>query len=569
MNKKLLIGCLLGGWMMGNTAMAEPYIPTPDEIENARSTDPGVQLNQTLDYLERMRVQQQIEDDKARARSQVEGTGTVEQKEQDMDLSFQLNKLETDPSQVLTDSELDAVAAEYIGKNVAISDLYKIVEKINELYTNRGFLTCRAFLQPQTIQDGRVKITLIEGKTGETTVTNNKSTKEKYITNRLHLREGEVANINTLNKDILIFNATNDVQLRLIMQPGKQAGTTDYVIEAYEPKTQNWTFFTDNAGNYSTGEWRGGLFYTHRSLSKIRDSLIVGFVGSEGTMAGSMLYSRPIGRSGSKLNLSYSRNRVKQVRNNSLSEVKGGASSFNIGIVQPWVTNANTRSEISLEYNHQNSKSDFLAHTSNVEFNIADDTMDDLSLAFAMTNYGKSHVFYQKHSYVFGHSKSTPTAFSNSSQNYGYYKLTGLYQKAYEHGQLLSSRLNAQWSTRDNIVSARQFYIGGMNSVRGYKENYMGGDSGVFWNIEYAVPLTKDRKTNVFFFFDVGRVFGESAESNGKDRDLSSVGFGVRSTAWKNAYANLMFGFPLRRTFAAKDERVSAVRVNFMLSYQF
>ena len=69
-----------------------------------------------------------------------------------------------------------------------------------------------------------------------------------------------MANINTLNKDLLIFNATNDVQLRLVMQPGKAPGTTDYVIEAYEPKKQNWTVFTDNAGSYSTGEWRGGLF---------------------------------------------------------------------------------------------------------------------------------------------------------------------------------------------------------------------------------------------------------------------------------------------------------------------
>lgn len=562
MKNKLLTGTVLTGLIMGNTAMAAPLIPAAD-------TNPGVQLNQTLDYLERMRVERQIEEDRARTKTEVEGTGSEKQPEEHVDVSFQLNKVETDPSEVLTDSELDAVTAEYLGQKVSVADLYKIVEKINELYTDKGYLTCRAFLQPQTIKDGCVKITLVEGKTGATTVINNKSTKEKYITKRLHLREGEVANINTLNKDILVFNGTNDVQLRLLMQPGKEPGTTDYVIEAYEPKTQNWTLFTDNAGNYSTGEWRGGLFYTHRSLTKVRDNLTVGVIGSHGTLAGSFLYGRPVGRSGTKLNLSYSTNRVRQTKNNKLSEVRGGAGSFNIGIVQPWVTSTTTRSEVSFEYNHQKSKSDFLAHTTDARFNIANDTMDDFTLAFALTNYGKSHVLYQKHSYVFGRSKSTPAAFTSSSQNYGYYKLTGLYQKSYAHGQLLSSRLDAQFSNRDNIVSSRQFYIGGMNSVRGYKENYMGGDSGLFWNIEYAVPLTKDRKTNGFLFFDLGRVFGESAESNGDDRDLSSIGFGVRSTALKNIYANLMFGFPLRRTFNAKDERVSAVRVNFMISYQF
>ena len=225
-----------------------------------------------------------------------------------------------------------------------------------------------------------------------------------------------MANINTLNKDLLIFNATNDVQLRLVMQPGKAPGTTDYVIEAYEPKKQNWTVFTDNAGSYSTGEWRGGLFYNERSLTKVRDSLSVGFIGSEGTKAGSLQYSRPVGRSGSKLNFSYSLNSVKQTKNNSKSEVNGHASSFDVVYIQPLVINAKARSEMSFEYNRQKSSSDFLAHTANVRFNIADDTIDDVSLAFAMTNYGKSHVFYQKHSAVFGHSKSSPSAFPSSSR---------------------------------------------------------------------------------------------------------------------------------------------------------
>lgn len=561
--KKKLTGMLLAGWILGmpNT-MAAPSIP-------GAGADAGVQLNQTMDYLERMRVQQQIEDDIARNGAQIEGVEAPAPSEQDMDISFQLNRLETDPSQVLTDAELDAIAADYIGKKVTVSDLYKIVDRINELYTNKGFLTCRAFLQPQTIEGGHVKITLIEGKTGTEKVINNQSTKEEYITNRLHLREGEVANINTLNKDLLLFNATNDVQLRIVMEPGKQEGTTDYIIEAYEPKRENWTLFTDNAGSYSTGEWRGGLFYNQRSLTKIRDSLTLGLIGSNGTNAGSLLYSRPVGRSGAKLNFSYSSNGVKQTRNNALTEVNGHASSFSLGYVQPLAINTKLRTELSLDYNHQQSASDFLVHNSDVRFNIANDTIDDVSIGFAMTNYGTSHVFYQKHSLVLGRSKSSPAAFPSFSKSYQYYKLTGLYQKSYKGGQLLSSRLDAQWSGRDNIVSARQFFIGGMNSVRGYKENYMGGDSGIFWNLEYSVPLTKDRKTSSYFFFDMGRIFGESAESNGEDRDLSSIGFGVKSTAWKNTYVNLSLGIPLKRNFAAKAEKVSSFRVNFMVSYQF
>lgn len=568
MKKKIFAGVLAAGLLSCMApAMAAPL---PAGAQDALNNNAGVQLNQTLDYIERARVEQQIEEDRARARAQVEGTAAPEQVQQGEVLTFTLNKLETDASSVLTDAELDEIASAYVGKEIAVSDLYAIVGKINELYTAKGFLTCRAFLQPQTIKDGTVKITLIEGRTGNESVLNNKTTKAKYITNRLHLREGEVANINELNKDLLIFNATNDTQLRLVMQQGEKPGTTDYVIEAYEPKKQNWTVFTDNAGSYSTGAWRGGLFYTDRSLTKVRDGLTVGFIGSEGTKAASLQYSRSVGRSGAKLNFSYSTNGVRQVRNNKESEVRGHAQAFNLAYVQPWFINAKTRTEASLEYSHQTSASDFLAHTGGgARVNIADDTVDDVILGFAMTNYGKTHVLYQKHSYVRGHSKSSPTAFADSSKTYGYYKSTGLYQKAFKHGQLISSRFEAQWSGSDGVVSARQFYLGGMNSVRGYKENYLGGDSGFFWNAEYTVPLSKDRKTNGFVFWDCGRVYGESAESNGAERVISSMGLGVKSTALKNTYATLLIGFPMHRDFATKAERVSAARVNFMVSYQF
>ena len=45
----------------------------------------------------------------------------------------------------------------------------------------------------------------------------------------------------------------------------------------------------------------------------------------------------------------------------------------------------------------------------------------------------------------------------------------------YNAGQMLSARLDAQWSADDYLLSAEQFYIGGMYSVRGYEESFLGG----------------------------------------------------------------------------------------------
>lgn len=546
------LACLLAS----STALAA----TP-EVPNQIKGDAGIQMNRMRNYMERERVNRQIAEDRAAAKKKVEQEKTKQQAQGEV-VTFQLNKIVTDPSAVLTEAELAAITKPYEGQQVQLSDIYAIVEKINALYTEKGYVTCRAFLPPQTITDGAVKLLLVEGRTGNTTVSGNKYTKTAYITKRLHLKQDEIANIKQLNKDLLLFNATNSTQLRIMMKAGEKPGTTDYEITAYEPKRDTWTIFEDNAGSDSSGQYRTGLFYNTKSLSGSCDALSVGTVISEGTKAANAVYSRSLGRSGTKMNLMYSSNSTKVVDGYYEDMIKGHANSYTIGFVQPLLVNETTRTELSLDYNRQDSKTDWLA---GFRGNMVDDSVQDFTLGFAMTNYGTSHVFYQKHSYVRGYSESTPELFDRRTQNFGFYKLNAMYQKLYKAGQMWNLRADAQWSGSEGMVSSRQFYMGGMYSVRGYKENFLGGDSGFTFSAEYAVPVI-NRNTNAFGFFDYGHVYG-NGQSDDQHNVLASVGLGVRSTINQYCSASVILGIPLQREFSA--EEVSKTRLHFIVSGQF
>ena len=539
---------------LSNVALAAP--------DNRIANDAGIQMNRMRNYLERERVNRQIAEDRAAAKNKVESEAAKQTAPGEV-ITFELKKIVTDASAVLTDAELDAIIKPYEGKQVQLNDIYAIVDKINALYNDKGYVTCRAFLPPQTITDGTVKLLLVEGRTGSTIVNNNKYTKTKYITNRMHLAKGEIANIKQLNKDLLLFNATNSTQLRIMMKAGTEPGTTDYEITAYEPMRDTWTIFEDNAGSDTSGEYRTGLFFNTKSLSGHCDALSLGTVISEGTKAANVMYSRSLGRSGTKMNLVYSTNAVEVVKGEYEDMIKGHANSYAIGFTQPIVVNETTRTELSLDYNRQNSKTDFMP--AGTRFNIVDDSVQDFSLGFAMTNYGASHVFYQKHSYVRGYSESTPDAFGEKSQNFGFYKLNSMYQKLYKAGQMWSLRADAQWSGSEGMVSSRQFYMGGMYSVRGYKENYLGGDSGFTFSAEYAVPVI-NKNTSAFTFFDYGHVYG-NGQSDDQHNVLSSVGLGIRSTINQYCSASLILGIPLQREFFA--EKVSKTRLHFIVSGQF
>lgn len=552
LSKGLIIAITLNSLLVAGVAYAAPDIPS-----SAYKDFAGQDMMRIREGLEQYRVEKQISEDKERVSSKVEPK-VNDIKEPEVAATFHLQKITTDSSKVLTEAELGSVLDKYSNTEISVKGIFKAIKELNNLYAEKGYANCRAILEKQVIKDGIVKLTLLEAVTSDAKVINNRYTKPSYITKRLHLPQGEIANINTLNEDLLHFNATNDVQLRVIMQPGSEPGSTEYDIQAYEPQQFNTTVFTDNAGSYNSGIYRLGTFFNVKSLTGERDALSLGVMHSKGADAFTTIYNRQVGRSGTKLNLAYNTNSIDVNKGEGRGLIDGHSYAYTVSINQPWIINSKIRSEVALEYNHQKSTTTFMKST-----NLVDDTLDDVTASFSLINYGKSHWFYQKHGLVRGYHNNDRDYLGNESDNFGYYKFNGMYQKAYKHGQAVNARLDGQWSGGSQLPSARQFYIGGMSSVRGYKESLISGDSGYSVNLEYLVPL-KDKKTSAFVFCDYGNIHGEHAF---EDHVLQSVGFGFKSNPTKHIGAQFSFGFPLIKKVNTED--ISKMRVHFMVSGQF
>lgn len=554
MDKVRLFSVLLGVFMIGETVIPISYA-APPQNQPAGYNDPGVQLNRTREYLERQRIAKQIAEDRAKERTEIIDQQKEEQQGAADEVKFRINEIVVDKSEVLQEQEINSITQDYINKEIVLQDLYKVVNKINDLYATKGYLTCRAFLPPQTIKNGIVHIKLVEGKSGNIYVDGNKSTNKSYITDRIGIEHGNYANINELNKDLLFFNGTNDIQLHITMHAGKEPGTTDYVISVAEPQKSLINVYVDNAGSESSGEWREGLFFTDRSLTGNRDSLMLSGILSDGTKSFSASYMTPVGRSGTKLGLNYSTNSV-HITDGELEDlnVKGHSSAYGISVIQPLIVDETMRTEASLEYGHQNSQTDFLG------IHWVDDTTDGYTASFSMTNYGNSSVIYQKHGYRIGSSENI----TGYTKDFSKYIFNGFWQKAYAGGQMLSARLDGQYSSDNYLPSAEQFYIGGMYSVRGYEESYLGGDSGFAASIEYSVPVDKRKTTSVFTFVDYGSVFGDSAFD---DHTLAGTGIGIKSTIANKVYTSLTLGIPLISD--PNNDDIDSARIHFMLNGQF
>ena len=137
------IWCMVGSW---SALAALPVRTVPDGVSN----DSGIQMNRMQQYLERERVQRQIAEDRAAQKAKVEQEQT-KANQQEENIHFALKKIDTGSSAVLSAEEIAAVTKPYEGKDVTIADMYAVIEKINALYQQKGYMTCRAFLQPQTV----------------------------------------------------------------------------------------------------------------------------------------------------------------------------------------------------------------------------------------------------------------------------------------------------------------------------------------------------------------------------------------------------------------------------------
>ena len=188
-----------------------------------------------------------------------------------------VNSIEVSPSEILTQEEISNITRPLVGKNVFISDIQKAIDEINHLYAEKGYVTARAFLPEQTVQNGNIFIELIESKIGNITVENNRWTKDKYILDRMPQKQYQLFDIVDLEKDILDFNRYNEgVNLTANLKAGAEKNTTDIEFSTKEKFPWHLRLMMDNMGRTSIGPIRGGAMITADSLFGYRDQMNIG-----------------------------------------------------------------------------------------------------------------------------------------------------------------------------------------------------------------------------------------------------------------------------------------------------
>jgi hemolysin activation/secretion protein len=465
---------------------------------------------------------------------------------------FLLRKVTFDGSKFITPEELDAIAAKYVGKQVDIAGLQNLIGEINALYAQRGIVTAIATLPPQTATGGAVKIKLTEGRLQKINVIGNQQTREFYLRSAVDHPEGEVLDVPKLNREVVRFNRTNDVQMRALLQPGTDFGLTDLQLAITEPPVNTLQLFYDNQGVKTTGANQGGVYYKLHGLAGFDDRFTVYGVKSKGNLNGNVAYNFPVNPWGGRLGVSYTQGQIKIVDGPFTAlEVSGKSRQAAVNFGQPlfvsdaWLVQANAA------YLYGTSQSDFSAVT--VSKSRYSKNTGGFSVGYTGADYSLSispaFNAINWHDQVLGGERSFNTFSGSANANW---RLPASFSVTF-----LSSW---QYTWEKLLPGDQLFSVGGPTTVRGYPTNAAAGDSGYYFNAEFHRDMSDIVKgLDLFAFTDSGSVYSTFP----KTTQLDSAGVGA---SWSPIPALTFEGsvaFPWRVVIADQPRQQFYGRVTF------
>ncbi|PSO31949.1 ShlB/FhaC/HecB family hemolysin secretion/activation protein [Bradyrhizobium sp. MOS002] len=466
---------------------------------------------------------------------------------------FRLRKVEFDGSKFITPAELDEIAKKYVGKSVDIASLLQLVADINAIYTERGIVTGIATLPEQDAKGGIVRVKLTEGRLQKTSIEGNKQTRTEYILQRVKEPEGEILDVPKLNRDVIWFNRTNDVQIKALLQPGTSFGLTDLQFAVIEPPVDTLQLFTDNQGAENTGRWEGGAFYKRHGLFGVDDRLTFYGVRSDGNLNGNVAYSIPVNPWGGRAGVSYTEGKIKIIQGPFVAlDVTGRSSQAAVNFSQPvWVTQ-----NWLVLLNAAETEGKTVSRFATVA--VTQDHYDKATAGLSVTNSGNTYsitvspavnyIAWQDH--VLGNNRAFNT-------------YTGSLIATSAAGPAnFSTNVLASWQyTQEKLLPGDQiFSIGGPTTVRGYPSNSASGDSGYYFNAELHYNWSQWlRGFDTYIFTDWGAVYSTFPGIT----ELGSVGVGFSWT-----YASFMtfeanYATPLKMAVSTQNHYEAYGRVIF------
>ncbi|MDD5155514.1 MAG: ShlB/FhaC/HecB family hemolysin secretion/activation protein [Candidatus Omnitrophica bacterium] len=493
-----------------------------------------------------------------------------------------IKNIEVAGATLISEEKIQEIISPFKNKELTLGDMQKVADLITDVYRQRGFITSRAYLPPQKIEEGILEIRVIQGRMGDVQVKGNRYFKTRLLLAKLTLKKGEYFNYNTLRRDLIKINQSPDRLARAVLIPGKAPGETDLILEVKDRLPIHIGLSGDNYGSRYIDKQRYSATFTDNNLLGFDDVLNFQYQFAQAGryFLKSVRYSLPL-KAGWQVGAFGLLSRAKLGQEFEDQDVHGKAQIYGIYATNALVNTENLDLNLNLGFDYKDITNYQLQTVSSQDnLRIGKVGLDmDWSDDFGGRTLLSAEVDIGIPDIMGGLKKASDTTTASRSGAGGNFVKNTVNLLRLQKLPFSSTLL---WKNQVQIspyvlTSAEQFQIGGIANVRGYGPAEAVGDSGYYTSFEWSFPVYFiPKKLAVPFskanFYDALRlaVFYDWATSRlrrpqsteAKNRTLRSAGCGLRFTLPEDFSLRVDLGWPLDNTPSDSDHLHTWVQVS-------
>ncbi|CAM3444802.1 ShlB/FhaC/HecB family hemolysin secretion/activation protein [Arcobacter aquimarinus] len=445
----------------------------------------------------------------------------------------------------LSYEELNNEINSFLNKELNFNQLQEITSIITKKYREKGFFVARAYIPMQDIKQNNniFKIVVIEGNYGKFKLINNSLVNNSTVQNMFDnaKNRGNVISTDTLERAMLVINNTpGAVVSKAEIKPGKEVGSSDFLVEVDASKRVNSFVVFDNYGNKYIGKNRIMSGVDINSPFKLGDKIsLFGLISNGADLKNYKIsYNFPLMANGLRAGLSYNNTDYNLV-------------NLDDGILDEEYFGDSKIFEVSLEYPIIKSRLETLDFTAIYsDKNISSTTDEKDSKEINSISFGLNHIKNQ--TFLGLNAKTTLEAILTIGELADKSMMNGSYQKINFNSSIdlditsiysISSSIKLQKAFKNqNLDGSEDMNIGGSNGVKVFPDAELSAEQAALFNVEFFAKLPEVSGLNhkIGLFYDIG-----TASMSQKDEDiiferrtLQDIGFGYY-TNYKNTFTKL------------------------------
>ncbi|WP_082209746.1 ShlB/FhaC/HecB family hemolysin secretion/activation protein [Fischerella sp. PCC 9605] len=476
-----------------------------------------------------------------------------------------VEKFEFVGSTVFSQQELEQATANFTKKPITFAQLLQAANQVTQLYLKQGYITSGAYIPSQEIQSGIVKIQVLEGSLQDINVNIVKGRlNSDYVRSRIAVAASTPLNINRLQESLQLLQLNPRIEsLNAELTAGTKPGTNSLEVTVTGAKTFQTQLNLNNNRNPSVGSFERGIEISEASLLGLGDEFIVGYRNTDGSNRFEGSYTLPVNPRNGSLSFNYriTNNQIVKPPFNDLDiEVK--SREYELYFRQPVIQTASPKisQELALSLGVARRESD--SSILGVEFPLfpgADANgktrVSELNFAQEWLQRSRQQVLAARSEFSLGIGAFSATV-NNNEPDSQFFLWRGqlLYLRRFGEAKntpavnpTLFVRSSVQLAS-DSLLSIEQLSLGGQATVRGYPQDAVITDNGIFTSVEARLPIFQSSQNNrvlqITPFIDFGTGWN-TGRNNPNPNTLVGIGVGLLWQMGETFTARLDWGIPL------------------------